>query len=127
MPVKIVIAGGFGVCKTTAVARISEIPLLTTEAAMTEVARSEADAALAVADGKGDAALGLACMARQYRLGFVPVLRERFDLAIDRRAYFEPALQRLVNFCRSDACRRKADELGGYDLSGQFQVHFNAA
>jgi signal recognition particle receptor subunit beta len=38
MPVKIVIAGGFGVGKTTAVASISEIPVLTTEAAMTEVA-----------------------------------------------------------------------------------------
>jgi signal recognition particle receptor subunit beta len=36
--VKIVIAGGFGVGKTTAVSAISEIPVLTTEAAMTEVA-----------------------------------------------------------------------------------------
>jgi signal recognition particle receptor subunit beta len=38
LPVKIVIAGGFGVGKTTAVAGISEIPVLTTEAPMTEVA-----------------------------------------------------------------------------------------
>jgi uncharacterized protein len=38
LPVKIVIAGGFGVGKTTTVAAISEIPVLTTEAAMTEVA-----------------------------------------------------------------------------------------
>ena len=38
MPVKIVIAGGFGVGKTTAVAQISEIPVLTTEAPMTEIA-----------------------------------------------------------------------------------------
>jgi uncharacterized protein len=38
LPVKIVIAGGFGVGKTTAVSVISEIPMLTTDAAMTEVA-----------------------------------------------------------------------------------------
>ncbi|OLE21349.1 MAG: ATP-binding protein [Actinobacteria bacterium 13_1_20CM_3_71_11] len=38
VPVKIVIAGGFGVGKTTAVSSISEIRPLTTEAAITSVA-----------------------------------------------------------------------------------------
>jgi uncharacterized protein len=37
-PIKIVIAGGFGVGKTTAVTVISDSPPLTTEAAMTDVA-----------------------------------------------------------------------------------------
>jgi len=49
MPVKIVVAGGFGVGKTTAVRAISEITPLTTEAAMTSVAVS-VDAADGVPD-----------------------------------------------------------------------------
>jgi len=44
LPVKIVIAGGFGVGKTTTVASISDIAPLTTEAAMTDVAAGIDDA-----------------------------------------------------------------------------------
>jgi uncharacterized protein len=45
LPVKLVIAGGFGVGKTTTVASISEITPLTTEAEMTEVAAGVDDSA----------------------------------------------------------------------------------
>lgn len=89
------------------------------------IARTEADAALAVLDGTADAALGLESMARQHRLGFVPVLTERFDLLVWRRAWFEPPFQRLLHFVRSDACAAKAKALGGYDQSALGRVHFN--
>ena len=59
------------------------------------------------------AVIGLLGLARQYRLGYVPVVRERFDLLVERRAWFEPALQRFAGFCRSTAFTEKAVELGG--------------
>lgn len=89
--------------------------------------RSETDAALAVLEGKADAAFGLAALARQYRLGFVPLLRERFDILIDRRAYFEPTMQRLLAFARSDGFAARAAELQGYDIRSLGFVRFNGA
>lgn len=88
-------------------------------------ARTETDAALAVLEGKADAAFGLFGVAQQYRLAFVPVMRERFDLLVDRRAWFEPPMQRFIYFCQTQGFAQKVDELGGYDVSGFGRVHFN--
>jgi excisionase family DNA binding protein len=82
------------------------------------LARTESDAAAAVAAGDADAALGIAAMARQFQLGFLPLVDERFDLLIDRRAYFTEPVQTLLQFLRSPACAEKAAALQGYDLSG---------
>jgi excisionase family DNA binding protein len=90
-------------------------------------ARTEADAASAVASGQADAAPGLEAMARQFRLGFAPLVTERYDIAIDRRAFFEPRWQALTVFCRSPAFAAKAAELGGYDLAGHGTVHWNGS
>ncbi len=88
-------------------------------------ARSETDAAVAVLEGKAEAAFGLKALATQYRLAFVPLIRERFDLLVDRHAWFEPPFQTFINFCRSVTFRNKLDELDGYDASGFGRVHFN--
>ncbi len=88
-------------------------------------ARTEAEVAIAVADGKAEVGLGLAAMARQFRLDFVPLVRERYDLLVWRRAYFEPPLQRLLRFCRTEAFAAKARDLAGYDVSGFGTVHYN--
>ncbi len=94
---------------------------------LTEPARTEVDAALALLEGKADVAFGLASVAATHRLRFVPILEERFDLLVDRRAWFEPAWQRFWQFCDSDVFRARASELSGYDISGQGVVHFNGA
>lgn len=91
----------------------------------TAEAQSERDAAIAVLEGDAQAAFGLRSLADQYRLAFVPVLRERFDLLIDRRAWFEPPLQRLLAFCGSQAFVDRAAGLHGYDVRELGRIHYN--
>lgn len=86
-------------------------------AAPPTVARTETDAAAAVAAGEADAAIGLAAAAGPFRLGFKPLVEERFDLLIDRRAYFTEPVQALLAFSRSGSFREKAAALGGYDVA----------
>ncbi len=88
-------------------------------------ARTEADVALHVLEGRADAGLAVESVARMHRLDFVPLFRERYDLLVWRREYFEPPMQRLLAFCASAAFRRRAAEIGGYDLSGLGTVRYN--
>ncbi|HEY9567603.1 MAG TPA: substrate-binding domain-containing protein, partial [Thalassobaculum sp.] len=88
-------------------------------------ARSESDVALAVAEGQADAGLAIEEVARRHRLGFVPMLDERYDLALWRRDVFEPPIQRLLTFAGSAAFRERAAALGGYDVSGFGTIHRN--
>ena len=83
----------------------------------TELARTESDAAAALAAGEADAALGIEAMARQFHLPFLPLVEERFDLLVDRRAYFTDPVQKLLAFARDPALQQKAAAMGGYDLS----------
>lgn len=91
-----------------------------------DLARTETEAAAAVASGQAEAAPGLAAMAKQFGLGFLPTVEERFDLVVDRHAWFEPPFQRLLTFCATPAFAAKAKELGGYDLAGHGRVIWNA-
>lgn len=96
-------------------------------AALPDPARTEEDLAVALHDGKAEAGYGLGALAGLYRLGFVALDEERFDLAVWRRAWFDPPMQRLMAFLGAAGCAARARELGGYDLSGLGRVHHNGA
>lgn len=94
---------------------------------MPEVTRTETEAATVVAAGQADAAPGLEAVANQFGLAFVPTMQERFDLVVERRAWFEAPFQKLMEFARSDKLSVKAAELGGYDVSNLGRVIWNGA
>ncbi len=104
---------------------LAEAGLALSDLGPTEEARSELDAVLSVAQGHADATFGLEPLARQFGLGFVPVVTERFDLLVDRKAWFDPAMQGFLDFCRSDEFAARARAEAGYDVSDLGQVRWN--
>jgi putative molybdopterin biosynthesis protein len=89
------------------------------------IERSETDLAMAIAAGRADVGLGIEAAARQFQLEFTPLVIERFDLLVWRKAFFDPPFQRLVRFCSSAQFQERARAFGGYDCSELGVVHLN--
>ena len=83
-------------------------------------------AALPRIEGKADAGLAIAEVAQQYRLDFIPLQRERYDLLVHRREYFEEPTVKLMDFATSDTFAARAAEMAGYDVSGLGNVVYNS-
>lgn len=90
------------------------------------VALTEDDVAVEIQTGRADCGFAVEASARRHGLGFIPLARERFDLAMRRRTYFEPSVQRLLAFTRTARFRERAQAMGGYDLGGCGEVVHNA-
>ncbi|WP_133484389.1 MULTISPECIES: helix-turn-helix transcriptional regulator [Halomonas] len=92
----------------------------------THASLSEDDLALAVRQGEADAGLGVEAAARRQGLTFMSLHEECFDLALRRRSYFEPPIQRLLAFTREPRFAQRAEALGGYDIGELGRVVYNA-
>lgn len=90
-------------------------------------ARTDLDVAIAVADGEADCGLAVGAVATRFGLGFVPLHRERFDLAVRRRDYFEPPFQRLMAFTRTPTFTVRSMALGWTDVSQTGAIRLNGA
>jgi excisionase family DNA binding protein len=88
-------------------------------------ASTETDLAAAVLDGAADCGIAVRAVAKRFSLGFVPLHVERFDLAVRRRDYFEPPVQKLLAFARTAAFAAQAKALEGYDVGALGRVVFN--
>jgi excisionase family DNA binding protein len=94
--------------------------------AVKPVCATGSDLAEAVRTGRADCGVASRSVAAPSSLDFVPLVWERFDLALRQRAYFLPGPQALFAFLRTAAFRERAAELGGYDVSAAGAVrHVN--
>ncbi|MGI3210991.1 substrate-binding domain-containing protein [Roseovarius tibetensis] len=91
-----------------------------------DVARTEDDAVETVRRGEADIAFGLESVARSYGLEFRPIIEERFALLVDRKAWFDPQIAKLVQFCLSHQFAARAASCGGYAAAEFGTVLWNA-
>ena len=79
-------------------------------------------AAAAVASGTADVGLGIQSAARAMDLDFIPVAKERYDLAILEARSESPEVDYLKSTLGSESFKAVARELGGYDTSATGQI-----
>ncbi|HEY2832347.1 MAG TPA: molybdopterin biosynthesis protein [Sporichthyaceae bacterium] len=73
--------------------------------------------AAAVAAGRADAGLGILAAARAFKLDFVPVDREPYDLVLRGDAVDTPLLEPLWTLLADPAFRDRVESLGGYSCA----------
>ena len=78
---------------------------------------THAAVAATVASGGADAGFGLRAAAAEYHLAFVPLVRERYFLAVRAKALESPALVRLIEALGSPLMARTARPLAGYQIA----------
>lgn len=81
---------------------------------------SHLEIALAVASGVADAGLGVRAAAAALDLDFIPLVRERYDIALPADAL--GAAEPLITALRAAAVRRRITQLGGYDTKHAGQI-----
>ena len=85
------------------------------------LASGHLSAAWQVHSGAADCCIATRATARAFGLGFVPLVSERYDLAIRRRHLELPAIQTLLDTLNRGHFRRELEGLGGYDTKAAGQ------
>ena len=78
-------------------------------------------AAWRVQTGEADCCIATRAAARLFGLGFVPLVSERYDLAIRRQHLDLPGIRALLDVLCHSQFRRELDSLGGYDATAAGQ------
>ena len=78
-----------------------------------KIVKTHTEAASLIETDKADAALGLQAAAHQYRLDFIPLFEERYDLVLPRKN--EKTLMPVLDYLQTATFRNELNALTGYN------------
>jgi len=76
--------------------------------------KTHSEVAKTIAEGNADVGLGLEASALTYRLDFIPLTRERYDLVFYANNLDNPAIQKLADWLTKPDARQAISRLAGY-------------
>ncbi len=79
------------------------------------IAPGHLPAAWQVHSGAADCCIATRAAARAFGLGFIPLVSERYDLAIRRQHLDLPGIEAMLDTLNRSSYRRELESLGGYD------------
>ena len=85
---------------------------------------TETDAVMSVYEGESDFAFGLKSEAIKFNLDFIELVKERFDIVLHRRSFFEDSFQNLIKYCNTENFKKLLLKFDGYDVSDFGKFHY---
>lgn len=81
-------------------------------------------AAVQVAEGNADTALGIRAAAEACNIDFIPIKKEKYDLILREKDLEDERVKKVIEIIKSQAFKDSVNELGGYDtrLSGSVKI-----
>ncbi|MBI1878274.1 MAG: GntR family transcriptional regulator [Chloroflexi bacterium] len=86
--------------------------------------RTHSEVAQMIAEGQADVGLGVETVALAYKLNFIPLTLERYDLVIPADVWETPDIQALAQWLGSDEAKEAVLALGGYDVGETGRVEW---
>jgi excisionase family DNA binding protein len=77
---------------------------------------------LSVISDESDAGVATSAISRLLGLFFIPITRERFDMILDQRTFFQGGVQTLTEVLRSEDFRGRVAKLSNYDFKDSGKI-----
>ena len=81
---------------------------------------------LSIVSDEADVGIASAAAAKIFDLRFLPLTSERFDMILDQKTFFEPAVQAFIETLQSDAFRKRVEKIGNYDFRDSGRILHSA-
>jgi len=85
---------------------------------------THAEIGLSILSGEADMGIAAAAVSALFGLGFIPIVRERFDMICDQSVFFQKGVQSLIGVLSGDLFRNRFSDLKGYDFKSAGRILF---